>query len=752
MHEQPFFSIPSSSSYAMTPTTFNQSLANNVQNDDEVNSYIASLLRQQNSIESPSSTTTSNGSDSGGSGLKRTSREGFAPVVLDDNYLQPQMKKMKLDHNSIYNFSNHISIPSIQTPAIVTREYIQQLRQSILEKHEIYGTSIHESIIYKYLSSQIHGLLLKDLQQMSTQLGLSKTGSKYQLAERILKHKQNSIPPPVSDFSYYLSKSKYESLQHADSDPIRERQVSIFLSQYPNLKESEIYPRNLSTLTIHIPMFTNNGECFGSNLPTLFQSTSFIKFYTSLKDIVSNQNSKHINDGDIILVSPGIHTLEEFTLANSIEFIGIDSDNSSTIIQLHENTSLYKRETGAIRFRDCHCRFHGITFIIEPSRFKVKESCFNVGSSILEISKCRFDTMICAIEATRSHLIVTECKFSRMAECALKLNQAKTVVVDRNEMTKCCVGLTEVFSGKVRMGYDGDCLSTGFRTRNNMGVIHHADESTKDLLLILRGNNIHDNEGSEVTFVTALYPPTLQEQHNPSIRIFSDQLTEAKAELNKDRSHVYIMNNPKEIWANNMVCNNAVLSGNLSSRSGGEINQIASDLQLHKYDEWNSNSNQYSVYKLRSTLECIANDLKTQYLLPPDNTLLSIVPDSMIFTKVTELDDCVLYHKKESSTTMQAFAVVSKKQYLIQTKDDPFHNYSRHFQKCDICGSDETSCYDNNQSFENYIQYMVRIVNPAMHSYQKNQDQSQNDWMEYGEIKICRNGHIIIPVYVPTRW
>jgi hypothetical protein len=693
---------------------------------EDVDNFISSFFQQN---DASSSIPTNNSSNS----LKRTIRES-------EN--TPSSKKTKLDGDTGYS-----SIISNEEVIQLKNKRFLKVKEQNRQRDNYYNRSVY--------SHQInHQLMLNELKDIARNLGIDTTGTKQQLIDRVIEFKiQQQQPPPVLNTA------------STSIDSTREQEVSQFISLYPSLKQSETYSRNLTSLIIHIPLQTVDGSLYTEDR-NLLQSHSFVKYYNEFKDILFD----NVNDGDIVLLPPGIHTVGNCSVSKSIELIGMDIDNTRTIIQ-----SCQKKSTSSDDFRfssandssdedaeeyyeyvigvtHSHCRLHCLTFRTGQHESRIHQTFLGAYTSVMEVSCCTFEKVSVGIYGSDSDLLVTSCTFRQLASSAVRLYKPQLTIIDQNEMSQCCLGVSDLFGNEIDDDDDLDDCSYGFKSRNTMAVIHGTQEysnhfSTCDNaleyhVLILRGNYIHDNAGSVVGFETKKCVPLLSKQANSNVQIISDHRIEVATKLKQIVQGMYIMNTPEEKWEGNVDGVHSVDVEHLSARSDATNYQQVTNL-LRRNDATSSTETTgiYPVYILRS--EHPVKRKKHKCMIPEDISLVNVTPDPSKFSLVKQFDDYTLYHLK-NSVYVRIFQIVFKKQMLIESVEE--HNFcSGTGSKCEFCGEVEFDLSDN-KYLSQFIESIVKKFRSTMTNYLDDITGKYCNWIDDGGHTMCINGHIRIPL------
>jgi hypothetical protein len=563
-------------------------------------------------------------------------------------------------------------------------------------------------------SNGLRNNTVKQLQEIAKSYGLSKTGTKATITSKIVEYK---------------IQRKLQEKSEVDVD--RVEKLTKFIAQYETLKESEIFPRDLNTLTIHIPL-----KSFGrQDHSSLFQQQySFIKLYQNLEQIVSDGN---VNSGDIIFVPPGLHILGYYDLhGKTIELIGMDSNTTNTVIQgvrtYKERKKLLKSYNCILSVSNCNLRLHNLSFMTGPVNRKVESSFISIRNSLFEVSYCRFDKMINAMDVGSSYSIIHHSLFTRMATCAIRLHQTHTTIIDQNQITNCCSGISEVFS------YDVAVLQADeneWTKHNSVGVIHCTIKKSHEnsFMLILRGNQIHDNEASAVTFKTGGAPPLLNEQIITDTNVIevNDDNSSAVARLTNSVSRVYICDSPEEKWNGNQDCSTAVNVRYVSSRSDAiDYKDIVQKLSSSSY--LSNSQTQYPLYQVRP-----ASAVTNIYKMP---SILNAPLDESRFPKVAEIETCSVYHykelKEEVGYNTQTIYIVLKKNIVVQTSSWEGH-----------LGDKAGTCYICNSAlYQAWSQGLFKLccdtIGPVKNTMKEYLNQVKDGKWRDDEFGICENGHI----------
>jgi hypothetical protein len=661
-------------------------------------------------------------------------------TTVNDNAL-----KRTRDHNQHDSNSKKVKLSnSTNEQPIFTREdfiLLNRLKQEKLRKKQMEDYRKHQiQLVQENMRKELFHLGVNELRQLASDHGLLRTNKmlKSNLVDSIVRVRMEQHPPQINPEFYIppLIPMDYMSCGML-LDPIRERQINQFITMFDTLKESIVIPKRcLSTITIHVPSHLSDGNTIiaaCSSTMSLFNPAfnRFIKFYNQLRDIVSSTNLKNINNGDIILIPPGTHVIESYGIeSKSIEMIGL---NSNAIIQCEQCSYDEDEYPTLLQVSNTQSRFHCLLFAVGSFTDRIEHSFIRVRSSFVEISNCRFERMINAINAYDSEILVTNCVFTSLAASALELYRPQTTILDGNEMTKCCLGVEGLFNGTVKENIEGDELSSGFCSKHSMGVIQVFGNDNINLVLVLRGNNIHDNEGCEVTFTTELVPPLWHE----NTIIISNESNELRLEYYTDIRRVYIMKDPEQMWERNKVCCNVVYKDDVESRSGASnYSQIMEMLKKPTESSQDQNPKSYPIYLLRAADEQCSG---IEIFIPEDVSMLNHVPDPSRFTFVVEDDDFkVYYYHSIDVMSIAQFYFLLDRRILLTMSQNPFENA---IDTCVLCGEKSRDLKFNKELLE-YCETIIALSSSIMINYLDMKLKRNYNWRDTERYSICRNGHI----------
>jgi hypothetical protein len=576
------------------------------------------------------------------------------------------------------------------------------------------------------LTKEMNNQTIQQLQQVAKNLGLKMSGTRSEIISQIVEYK-------------VLRRQRTEKV---NSERIEE--LIQFISQYETLKESELYPRDLATLTIHIPLNTFDGKDYSKDSVLSKKQYSFIKFYKKLKEIVSYENDSNIQNGDIIFIPPGIHTVGIYDIYyKSIEMIGMDNDNRKNLIKdvssCQERSDILEEcddDRGAVlQIINSHSRFHNLSFTTGPVDNKVDSIFLFASSALLEVSKCRFERLFNPLYMKDTYLILHHCMFNQIASCAISLYEPQVIIIDQNEMTNCCLGADIVFGENIEVVSAEDDLLQ----KHAVGVIHCA-ERFKNLLLVMRGNSIHDNAGSEVTLKSDFYTPLLQKQkdNDQNVIVISDDNYYSLNSFKDNVNSIYICNYPVEKWERNQMCTTAVNTLEVSNVLNASDYQKAIQVSV-KSRLSHLSQEKYLIYQVRS--EENKND-SDQYYFPEDLNCLNMIAD---LPKVTEFDDCTLYFDsryKYRGDGVEIFYIMLKKQIVVYASNNPLDRESS--TKCSICNS---ILHNSHSELKKFCDRMIDDVLLKIEEYletlrYESLDGGEIEWSNEDGFRICENGHI----------